>query len=524
MSQHQRPLSPIVELEHSAFTPYLPTTKKRAAYWVLGIVIAVFACRIGFGDRNEPEAIYLLGACLSWVGFIMPTTIRNLQMQQQPFQEWWLTFPLDRRSLIRARLLALLRLNGHIAAALWIIATIHNFGAAVLTESPFHASTSRLWGDAAAYALLYAAITLFITSLASLLPLLMHSWYRLLLLPYLVIWSFPMGNIGQLLNHQLQPARWQHSDMAVLYALGIALLGWGVYHAAIRGVAKYSMKVLIPREPGKAGVNLHRPASKVQRAVRRSSTASGFRCLLQLERSKHRSIAANKWMRMVRGLMTIIVAAGGYYSLSDSNWVNMIRGILIFPSIFAITLMTLTYTNDMSKRRLEWLLSFPYSRLKIALSRILALWTTTALWVGGALIAAAVGAGIRYIVDRPDSIGTSGSIVDAGYVLLLFVTYIMFGTLISHVQYSSSKYPLLSIIGLPFMMVSYLAPVLFNQYMLPDSLPEDGISHSLWVGLGLFAVIGLPFASVLFIISTRGMAFSMLQSQVKIAERSGVTK
>jgi hypothetical protein len=140
------------------------------------------------------------------------------------------------------------------------------------------------------------------------------------------------------------------------------------------------------------------------------------------------------------------------------------------------------------------------------------------------MLAAAVGAGIRYVVDRPDSIGTSGNLNAAAYVLLLFITYILIGTLVSHVQYSTAKYPILSVIGLPFMIVSYLAPVLFNHYVLPESLPDSVISHSLWIGLGLFAAIGLPLAFILFVTSTRGMAFSMLESQVKIVKRSGVAK
>jgi hypothetical protein len=154
----------------------------------------------------------------------------------------------------------------------------------------------------------------------------------------------------------------------------------------------------------------------------------------------------------------------------------------------------------------------------------LALWTTTFLWVGGSLLAAAIGAGIRYVLDRPDTIGTSSNIYDAVYLLLLFSTYIVFGTLVSHVQYSTAKYPVLSIIGLPFMMTSYIAPVLFTQYMLPESLSTVGISHSLWIGLGLFAAIGLPFAVIIFIFATRGMAFSLMESQVKIAQRSGAAK
>jgi hypothetical protein len=216
--------------------------------------------------------------------------------------------------------------------------------------------------------------------------------------------------------------------------------------------------------------------------------------------------------------------AGGYFSLSHGNWVDMIRAVLIIPSVSLITLLTFSYTNDMSKRRLEWMLGFPYSRLQLAFSRILALWTTSALWIGGAILAAAVGAGIRYAVDRPDSIGTSGNLNAAAYVLLLFITYILFGTLVSHVQYSSDKNPVLSVIGLSFMMVSYLAPMLFNQYVLPESLPDAVISHSLWIGLGLFAAVGLPLAFIMFVISTRGMAFSMLESQVKIVKRSGVAK
>ncbi|PWV90633.1 hypothetical protein DFQ01_14015 [Paenibacillus cellulosilyticus] len=524
MSRRQRPFSPIVEFEHSAFTPYLPTTKKTASYWVLGIIIAIFACRIGFGDRYEPEAVYVLGVSLAWVSFIAPMSIRALQQPSQPFQEWWLTFPLDRRTLVRAKLLASLRLNAHIAAAIWLIVTVHNFSAAVLTESPFHASLGRLWADAASYGLLFAAIVLLITCLATLAPIALHGWYRLLIFPYLVLWGFPMGNLGSLLQGEVQTDRWLQTPMVLLYACAGALLGWILYHVAIVGVAKVAMKGLASHEPGKALVHLHRPASAAQRTVRGRPTAAGFRSLFQLERSRHRSIAANKWLQLVRGILVLAIMVGGYFSLSNSEWIDMIRAILVIPSIFIITHMTLTYANDMGKRRLEWMLGFPYSRLKLAFSRLLAIWATTALWLGGALLAAAVGAGIRYIVNRPDSIGTSNSLYTAAYVLLLFTVYIIFGTLVSHVQYSTAKYPVLSAIGLPFMMLSYVAPMLFNQYVLPESLPTAGVSHSLWIGLGLFAVIGLPFALVLFVISTRGMAFSMLASQAKLARRSGVTK
>lgn len=520
MNRHHRTFSPIVAFEHSAYSPYLPITKRRAAYWIFGIIITVLACRAAFGHRSEPEAIYLLGACLSWIAFIMPTSIRSIQSAHQPFQEWWLTFPLDRRTLIRAKLLASLRLNGYIAAASWLIATIHNFGAAMLTESPFHASIGRLWADAGAYGLLYAAIVLFITSITALVPLMLNGWFRFILLPYILIWSLPMGNLGKLINNDyLMPARWQQSDMAFLYAIGLALLGWGVYHAAINGVAKYGMKGLTPRESGKAGVNPRRQPSLIQRADRSRSAATGFRCLIQLERSKHRSIASNKWMRLARGILAIGLAIGGYFALRENEGVNMVRVILIFPSVFAVTLITISYANDISKRRMEWIFSFPYSPFKIALSRLLAMWTTALLWVGGALIAAGIGAVVRYIVQRPDVIATTNDIEGASFLLIAFLTYFMFGTLIIHAQYGNMKNPLLAAIGLPFAMVSYLVPTMINMYVLPDSFGENGVAPHWWIGLGITAAIAIPFASYIFIASVRTITTSMLSSQARVAGR-----
>lgn len=520
MSRSPRPFSPIVEFEHSAYTPYLPTTIRRAAYWALGIIITVLACRIGFGDRSEPEAIYLLGACIGWVSFIAPTSIRAAQMAHQPFQEWWLTFPVDRRTLIRAKQLALLRFNGYFAAALWLIVTIHNFGAAMLTESPFHASMTRLWADTAAYGLLYAAIVLFVTCFALLAPLMMQGWYRLLILLYLVIWILPMGSLGKLINGDMQYARWQHSDMVALYAVGFVLLGWVVYHAAINGVAKYGMKALTPREPGKVGINLHRQPSLVRRAVLRRSTATGFRCLIRLERSKHRSIASNRWMRLTRGILVVGLAIGGYFTLGSNEWSDMVRVILIFPSIFSVTLVSLSYLNDMSKRRIEWLFSFPYSRFKIALSRLFALWLTTILWVGGALIATGVGAGVRYIVQRPELVATTNDIEGAAFLLLAFLTYFLFGTLIIHAQYGAMNNPLLAAIGLPFAMASYLVPTMVNTYILPDSFGVNGISVQWWIGLGITAAIALPLAAYIFVISVRSMANSLMRQQDRLANRT----
>ncbi|GMK40062.1 hypothetical protein PCCS19_31170 [Paenibacillus sp. CCS19] len=521
MSRGPRAFSPIVEFEHSAYNRYLPTTKRRAAFWIFGIVITVLASRIAFGDRNEPEAIYLLGACLSWIAFIMPPGIRAIQSAHQPFQEWWLTFPLDRRTLIRAKLLAALRFNSYFAAAMWLIATIHNSGAAMLTESPFHASTARLWADAAAYALLYAAIVLFVTCFAALVPMMMNGWFRLLLLPFIVVWSFPMGNLGKLMNNDyLLPARWQQSDMAVLYAIGLALLGWGVYHAAINGVAKYGMKALTPRTSDNIGINSRRNPSLAQRAVRKRSAAIGFRSLIQLERSKHRSIASNKWMRLIRGILAIGLAIGGYAALQDNEWVDMVRVILIFPSMITVTLVSLLYLNDMSKRRIEWIFSFPYSPFKIALSRLIALWTTTLLWVGGALLAAGIGAGIRYFVQRPDIIATMKDIEGAGYLLLAFLTYFLFGTLVIHAQYGSMRNPLLAALGLPFAMVSYLVPTMINTYVLPVSFGDNGVASHWWIGLGITAVIAIPFALYIFVIAARNMANSLLNSQARVPGRT----
>jgi len=514
MSSIRRTFNPIVELEHSAYTPYLPTTKRRAAYWIFSIIITVLACRIAFGDHSEPEAIYMLGACLSWIVFVMPPGIRAMQLSQQPFQEWWLTFPLDRRTLIRAKLLASLRFNSYFAAAMWLIAALHNSGAAMLTDSPFHASAARLWADAAAYALVYAAIVVFVTCFAALVPMMMNCWFRLLLLSYLVAWTLPMGSLGKLLNNDsLLPARWLQSDMAVLYAIGLALLGWGVYHAAINGVAKYGMKSLTPRETGKVGVN-------VQRAVRRRSAVSGFRCLIQLERSKHRSIASNKWMRLTRGILAIGLAIGGYAALQNNEWVEMVRVILIFPSIFSITLITLSYMQDINKRRIEWIFSFPYSPFKIALSRLLAWWITAFLWVAGALTAAGIGAVVRYFVQRPDVIATTNDIEGASFFLLVYLIYFLFGTLVIHAQYGNMKNPLLAAVGLPFAMVSYLIPTIINKYVLPDSFGENGVAPHWWIGLGITAAAALPFALYIFIIAVRNLTISLLNSQARVPGRT----
>ncbi|MWC27778.1 hypothetical protein [Paenibacillus sp. MMS18-CY102] len=512
-------LSPLLRLEMSGFTRYFPTSLLMAARWLAGMLIALAACQLAFKDHYPPTSIYVLGAMLSWFVSLTFAVMRTAMQSTNPFREWALTLPQPRTAIARARIVAVLSLNGLISGAVWLVVTFHALLSAAWTESPFYSSPGDILIAAIAYAAVYAGVTLLLTSLGMLVATLMQGWRQLLLLLVLILWSVPFSFIGGMEGLDAWANDWLDAPMAFLYGAGTLAIGWLAYRLAISLVAKHGLLWAITAQ------NRYKDASKqpaqasaaAARAGKRRFAGVGIRSFYELERSKFKFAATITWVRIVYVSLLLILAVGGYFALPDNNLVQMVKFLFIFAGIAANTVLTTQNTMDMSSRRIEWLFSFPYSRVKLMLVRTLATWVSMFAWLTGALLAIAFGAAVRYAVNPPVHISNSSAWEALAYLCLAFFLYTVIISLFCFIQYV----PSIGLLVLPVIIGVYFGPLYLIEYVLPDSLRTSGVSDARWIGLLLFGLIGLPIAWLGFIAGARNSQAHLLGQQDKQAKKGG---
>ncbi|WP_127530904.1 hypothetical protein [Paenibacillus kobensis] len=504
---------PLLKMEMRAFTSYMPTSKNSAGIWAIGTLLAIIVCRLAFADRYTPEQIYLLGAVLLWIAAFTITFTRILMLPQNAFREWWLTLPVPRETLVHARMLGSLPLTGCFAAALWLVATVHSVLTSAITDSPLYADGDRIIGAALAYAALYAAITILITFIAMLVMIAMQGWRQWLLPLFFSIWCIPTVGLGVLyITHPDSP--WLAAGRVWLYSAGAFLLIPLVRRLCLNLIPKYGFDWIIAKRSLLGGHAL-RASFLSSRTKAQRPNARGFKSLYALERSVFRNISAIRWVRMVYGILVLGTTAGGFITLEDDNWVQLIRALIVIPGIFTVTMLTLRFNLDINKRRLEWVLTFPYSRLTVMLSRLLAAWATSGIWLGGLAGGMALGAAARYLFVRPEHFGSHTAVLCGVYMIAMYFVYIISSSLASTLTYGYGNRQWLAYVSIPILMLAYMGPMLFNQFIMPESLIQSGISESRWVGLALYAVIGLPLSWGAFVLGSKGIATTLYMIQAR---------
>ncbi|WP_127570716.1 hypothetical protein [Paenibacillus xylaniclasticus] len=504
-------VSPLLAMEMRTFTSFMPMSKFTAGIWASGILLLLIACRIGFGERYEPEQIYALGGIFVWITVYSISIIRVLSLPQNPFREWWLTMPLSRKALIRAHMLGSLPLSGCFSAALWLIATLHNTLSAGITDSPLYAGTDQIINAAISYAVFYAALTVLLTFVPMLMMTVMKGWRQSFLLLFFAMWILPTGSLGTF--YITQPSSsWLDAEHVWLYTAVTLLLIPLVYSLCLHLIPKYGIDWTLSKlailGSDRLQMSLHSSHAKMQR-----SSTSGFRSLYTLEKSFFRSLTSTWWFRTIYTFVLLLVALGAYFSLENDEWVEMLRAIILLPSIVTALSPFFRLTADISKRRLEWVLSSPYSRITIMLSRLVAAWTTSAIWVSGLAAGMALGAAARWLFDRPEQFGAEQAVLNAIYVIALYMVYVVSSSLVSMMPYAYDIRIWLGIASAPLLVIAYAGPMLFNQYVLPESLMMNEISRSNWIGLVLYALIALPLSWATFVAASKGLSTSMYITQ-----------
>ncbi|MNG30633.1 hypothetical protein D3C84_1162850 [compost metagenome] len=69
------------------------------------------------------------------------------------------------------------------------------------------------------------------------------------------------------------------------------------------------------------------------------------------------------------------------------------------------------------------------------------------------------------------------------------------------------------------MMFTYMGPMLFNQFIIPESLVETGISESRWIWLALYAAIGIPLSWGAFVLGSKGIATTLYIAQARMRKQ-----
>jgi len=510
----------LLRMEYRGYHAYMPATTKTAGRWALFILLAVIASRIALGGSYSPEQIYMLGAALVWMTTYTLSALRAFALPENPFREWWLTLPLPRKTLVRAHMLGALPFSGCLAAAVWLIATAHNALEAAAAESALYADADRLIGAAFAFAILYAALAMLFTFAGMLITVAMQGWRQLCILAFLLLWGIPTSAIGLLT--EIGPENpWLSPLHAAIYAAAALALAAAVYRLCLYVIPRYGFQWIAVRRTGRSGHSARAFLGTAAQSKAERTDARGFRSLYQLERSAFRSVSGRPLVRLVYAVIAAGMAAGGYFSLPNDQWVEMVRALLVIPGIFIVTIVSLRFNFDTAKRRLEWVLVFPYSRVALMLSRMLGAWVTASIWLGGLALATGLGALVRFLVDRPANIGSSNALGGAAFMLAVLLAYVIVGSLLSVFQYGYGNMEWLGILSVPIMIIIFMGPMLVNQFFLPEDLVQSGITERQWLLLAASAIVSLPLAWQAFVFGSRRIGATMYLIHEKQRKRGG---
>lgn len=169
---------------------------------------------------------------------------------------------------------------------------------------------------------------------------------------------------------------------------------------------------------------------------------------------------------------------------------------LLLALVPAPVLSTLNQT-EANKRRLAWMLSFPYSRRLLLGARLLAVWLSILKWFSGVLLAYGAGIGMRAVMDGPIAYPRGNAV---GILPVELFAFLLLGLLTSCLtlgQPLAFRSRIAAWLLLPVMIGANYIPLIF--YNWTDRWLQKGILGSYFWLWAVLAIIGaILLASLTF--------------------------
>lgn len=509
-------------LEASFFRPWMIGNQRSQYLQIAGIVLIMLAGSLFlFHDTNNLERYFLTGIGFSWFALSYLSMLRVAFIANGSLQEWWLTLPYPRFSLVIGKAAGVLCAGIHFIVYTLLVMTAHCLIAT--SQGWMQPFDMQAFFRAASLFLLYSCIGLPCTVAIGMLSLLFQvGWARIGLGVLFTI--VPIMLVGWMFAAET------NAPVASMVPMvsAIVLIGWPLallllWVAATLGLkrlgnARYSYEG--------AGSSLKQPHQSVQQAqstakqsLIRTQLQNGiqakakrttpFWTLVRLEQTRYRWIGrkASRKAKFIAYPLMMILLIISYCSGSDFEDVLFLQNILLtlsYPVIVVYALAGLHY--DLQKGQGEWWLTFPHSRLLLLGSRLFAFFTSMLSYLGLAFLLAAIGVTIRSLSqpilgEHWIFIGSNFLYAAAPTLLAVFINVSLFQ--IAPLAYKYKEF-------LVFFVPVYSIHVFVTRYLTEWFFPnqhhyETGvlIPPDYWTHLFYLIGIGFPLAAICILLGAK---------------------
>jgi hypothetical protein len=491
----------LAELEFSRYRDLLPGWNRKGLrliliYLMVPLVVSFYL----FRQQESPQLLFttavlaLLGLGLFAGLFMMITFWGSAQ------REWWLTFPLPRLALVYAIALSLWRLGWRIGLLLASVCALH-YTIAVSMGWMEPLRLDYLIAIAIPLALFAAAALPLVITYGLLITVLYQGWARLAIIPYVILMQVPISLIGLLFAVNDPTSRWVSPSYIWLYTLGAIVIGWPVTYLLLRIIAGVGMKQLSDvRLRIKPGLAQAAPAnndagissSDADRHDRKLNQS--FFTLYKFERTRFVYYGSLLPVRLTLYTILAGLAVGSYFAAGYAEAMMELPRVMLMLPVMMANIWTMNINGyEMQKKRIQWWLTFPYSRNLLVLTRIAAIWVSTFKYMLTLSAAFWFGAAIRltaYPVDR-EQLYTYLSWFGYSALLYLAALTVTMGVLqLANVFMTST---VMSIMTVPLYFAVAFETQLINSYLYPDSF-QLADQAPVWTTVWMAGALGIPVA------------------------------
>ncbi|MDI4644245.1 hypothetical protein [Cohnella hashimotonis] len=481
----------LLTLEWRAYRSMLPRDAASLAYWALALAALLVASLLFFGDGFSAESVFALGALLVLLISLYTGGGMAMTVWENGFREWWLSVPVSRHSLVKAKLIAACGIQYVSAAGIWLVCLGHGaVGFAGQAEAGTTLAGDEFASLALAHALLYAALVPIGTFAGYSLLGMYYGWRRWLLIPWIAILILPFSLFGLVSNLQTDATPYLGAGPVVLYAIVGLMLAALAYRACLWLAVHYGMRDLARHRPGSfAGMGGKR--GRQDAAVKSGRVGTGFSALYALERSRYAYWSSIKPVRLIYAGFLLLAGVGGYFGARDPmGLLSALRAMLVIPCIFPLLAITIQMSHEGNKRRLEWWLGLPYPRHRLLLARFIALWAFVLRAAGGLL--AILFAGVA--LSGREGLAYFSHVDRIGSIFYLLTAYLLCGLIVSalaFVQASTLRSSIFGWLYMPVWLTIYFLPGTLMLWAVPETLLAARIGLIYWIRLGAGAALML---------------------------------
>ncbi|WP_150268866.1 hypothetical protein [Paenibacillus tepidiphilus] len=464
-------LKTLTALEYSRFSLARRGNALRIAVPSALFLLLVLAGWLLPSSQTSPRAPFISAILLLWTFAIAVSSLHMLSFPAQLYRDWFLTFPCPRLTLLQAQAASLLK---HLrnAALLVLPAAAAVYGLSVMSGryQPLPAGEFSLM--LLAYVVFLVALLPVLVVLGLMIGLMTSRklWMLLFLLPYQLLWMFPIVLVSVINDNEIAlsvlHSPYLSTEAALGYTAVLVLIGWPVCRAMLPHIARSALaspagasRHSVWPEPGRA-------APRNKELLQQSSSSSRLLTLYRFEKSRFSRWERIRTVRITKFVLPFVIAALFFIAAADLQSVLALQQpLFMFPALLGTFYMLVR--SSFEQKLLPWWLGFPMDRIKLLGVSVAAVWTIIMRISSVFILSAAAGLGAGWIAERANTESTLLSLQWLAYAFLTYAAVFTFMLCLLQIVYALMKSRLLIVLTFPLSMCAVMQGVLIDKFLFP---------------------------------------------------------